>query len=448
MLKIPILKHGTFTDANHQSVTIDQTVTQQVVATYDPSHFRAPLILSHNIPEGEDDRSIENHPELSFGAPDSLEESEGRVWAVFSKLAPKFKEFWKNGQILGFSSSLYPPNYPGNPYGNRWSLRHVAALGSSPPAIKGLGEPIGLSEHGLPENTQPITAIANYDMTIGLSTPEIPYIELAMPIVNMMRRMREKLIEDSTIEKADAVIPLGELEEVEMFMEGQQRSNSRLWDRVYELEFKLESISNAPVLEEPAMPKEPIGNTPVDPTPDPEPTPTPTPPSNPDPVMPDPVITQAQLDAMQAERDKAQLEVIALRESANRQKAESFCTSLNIPYLMNPVALSEAEAKEMTIVDFMTSLTPVQIQFMEGLLKRLPPPVELEDAKVSEVEDTSTKPVSLSEKDDRTIGNELAARTAEIRRKAAAEGRIVSLSEAASQARTEVGLPAVVFPGQ
>jgi DNA-binding transcriptional regulator YiaG len=143
VFEIEILRPGEFTSDDGRKVDLSVERLRQVVASYNPRKFRAPLIISHNTQGVPDDSLVES--ELAYGTPSRLTmDSRGRVKALFDKVAPQFLEWVRNKQLLSVSASLYPPGHPNNPY-KTWSLRHVAALGSTPPAIKGLA-PLTLSE--------------------------------------------------------------------------------------------------------------------------------------------------------------------------------------------------------------------------------------------------------------------------------------------------------------
>lgn len=422
MFKIPILKTGSFEDKNGQLVKIDTELMTQVVDSYDPSHFKAPLILSHTVPEGLNDVTL-SASEYSFGTPDSLAISEDRVWAVFSKLSPQFRECWKNGEILSFSSGLYPPKHPKNPYVDAWSLRHVAALGKSPPAIKGLGEPVGLSE--LPE----------YDLAEGVSTPTIPAIELGYPFEEIMTSLREDIIDREGLERANSLIPKIQIEEIGHFLNTLVQTNSDLQRQIYQLSDELNQLSDE--LRFFKLSKEDLismSQSKSEPNNDPQSAMAP----------PLPQFSQADYDKIKAERDALQAREIELQEKVAKQQAEQFINSLEIPYLMDPVSLSESDVKSMNLVEFMSTLTPIQTQFMEGMLRKLPKPVEVQLEDLSTLENAQKSQISLSESEQKAKDSAIGLLAREITRKAKAEGKLITLSEAISQARSQyVETPAI-----
>jgi hypothetical protein len=143
MVEIEILRKGQAVSSNGTEVDLNDELLDQVVESYNPTNFKAPLIVSHNT-GGQDDASLAES-ELAYGFPVALKRVGDRVRAVFDKVSPQFVQWNRDGRLLGISPSLYPPTAPANPTPGRWSLRHIAGLGASPPAIKGLS-PLALSE--------------------------------------------------------------------------------------------------------------------------------------------------------------------------------------------------------------------------------------------------------------------------------------------------------------
>lgn len=142
-LVIEILKAGTHTASNGEVVEFKPEDLQAIATNYNPTNFRAPLIVSHKT-NGVDDKKLAD-TEFAFGFPDALVVAGDRLKAIFSKIAPEFVQWVRDGRLFSVSPSFYLPNSPGNPTPGILSLRHIAALGASPPAIKGL-QPLSLSQ--------------------------------------------------------------------------------------------------------------------------------------------------------------------------------------------------------------------------------------------------------------------------------------------------------------
>lgn len=167
--RIQILKAGTW-PSSAGLVTIDNRIMSEVVSSYDPSRYRAPLCVTHRLPPGQTERTLPYAADISlsersgspallspnglaYGAPTRLERRpDGGVDAVFDRISPCFVSWVRNGNLLSVSPGLYRPTDIGNPTPGHWALRHCAALGSEPPAAKGM-QPLALSEFGTQKET-------------------------------------------------------------------------------------------------------------------------------------------------------------------------------------------------------------------------------------------------------------------------------------------------------
>lgn len=183
---------------------MDSQLFDDVLATYDPQNFKAPLIISHDT-FGRDDASLAES-ELAYGYPSGLKRVGNKIVAMFDRVAPRFRQWWEDGQLLSVSPSLYRPDSPSNPYPGQWSLRHVAALGKSPPAQKDLGQPVGLKEFakggfGVPQDW--VLNLGEFD------APDGDTVDLmgggVLPMV--LRNLREYFLVEKGQEVADKLIP-------------------------------------------------------------------------------------------------------------------------------------------------------------------------------------------------------------------------------------------------
>jgi hypothetical protein len=190
--------------SNGQVVEMDAQLFADVLATYNPQNFKAPLIISHDT-FGRDDASLAES-ELAYGYPSGLKQVGNKIVALFDRVSPRFREWWENGQLMSVSPSLYRPDSPSNPYPGKWSLRHVAALGKSPPAQKDLGQPVGLAEFakggfGIPQDW--VLNLGEFeqpdDGTVNLSVGGV------LPMV--LRNLREWFLTEKGAEVADRLIP-------------------------------------------------------------------------------------------------------------------------------------------------------------------------------------------------------------------------------------------------
>ena len=68
MVEIEILRKGQAVSSNGTEVDLNDELLDQVVESYDPQNFKAPLIVSHDT-AGSDDASLAaaNHPQTLSG---------------------------------------------------------------------------------------------------------------------------------------------------------------------------------------------------------------------------------------------------------------------------------------------------------------------------------------------------------------------------------------------
>lgn len=196
-IEIEILPKGTHTSSNGFKLPVSDRDLDDLVNSYDPKNFQAPLIISHDT-KGLSDKEIGNS-EFSFGIPKALRRVGDKVKAVFDKVAPEFEQWVRDRKLVAVSPSFYLPNSPSNPTPGKLSLRHIAALGRTAPAIKGmksLQEAFNFSESD--------EGVVNFSFALDPDTLEFSD---AWIVSNMMQRLRDWLIEEYDLETADRIIP-------------------------------------------------------------------------------------------------------------------------------------------------------------------------------------------------------------------------------------------------
>lgn len=251
--EIEFLRVGVHTAMNGSSHNFTSDIAQEIVDTYNPDNFKAPLIISHRTGDYSDRSIVES--ELAFGTPKFLKKVGDRVKAVFEKISPKFVEWVRNNEILGISPSFYPPDHPSNPTPGKWSLRHIAGLGKSPPAIKGLAS-LSLSEF----LNSPVGAIDLGEFEYSTDTSGAITLDfMAGEGYEIFGRLRDYLIEKEGVEVADRIIPSYYLQ---VISEPQPKNDypfeliEQLMMRVSDLESRLVPLQ--PIYSEPinfALPK-------------------------------------------------------------------------------------------------------------------------------------------------------------------------------------------------
>ena len=117
-------------------VTRDFSVSdlKQVAESYDPVIHEAPVRVGH-----EDSDKVP-----SFGWVKGFKMDGSKLYADV-EFTPDMSDLIRNGNYRKVSISLYSPESGINPTPGKWSARHLAVLGATPPAVKGL-EAIQFSE--------------------------------------------------------------------------------------------------------------------------------------------------------------------------------------------------------------------------------------------------------------------------------------------------------------
>lgn len=221
-IEIEILPKGTHTSSNGFKLPVSDRDLDDLVTSYDPANFQAPLIISHDT-KGLSDKEL-GHSEFAFGIPKKLKRVGDRVKAVFEKVAPEFEQWVRDRKLVSVSPSFYLPNSPSNPTPGKLSLRHIAALGATPPAIKGM---TSLQEaFNFNETTE---GVVNFNFQVDPETLEFCGDEWI--VSSIMQRLRDFLISEYDLETADRIIPG---DQVGILME--RRGFDPMFDRLIRLE--------------------------------------------------------------------------------------------------------------------------------------------------------------------------------------------------------------------
>lgn len=174
--RIHVFKSGDQTSAQGVQRTFSPQDLQQVVDTYDPSTHEAPLVLGH---QGDNDSLP------SFGWIKGFSRQGENLYAdvAFTDAA---KDLVKDGHYRKVSISFYSPDSVINPHKGKWSARHLALLGASPPAVKGL-EPFSFAERE-----------GVYDFAVALAPSDIFDDQLGPTLIvekSPLEMLKEKLDE-------------------------------------------------------------------------------------------------------------------------------------------------------------------------------------------------------------------------------------------------------------
>ncbi|KFK91766.1 hypothetical protein [Serratia sp. Ag2] len=175
-----IFKAGTHTDMHGQKLQFSDADIQAMAAAYDPALHEAPIVVGH--PKTDDP---------AYGWVKSLAATGKDMLAEPHQVDPAFKELVDNHRFKKISAAFYAPDSPGNPVPGVYYLRHVGFLGAQPPAVKGLKS----AEFG--EANEGVVEFADWGFTTSAT---------------LFSRLRDFMIEQFGLEKADEALPPWQLE--------------------------------------------------------------------------------------------------------------------------------------------------------------------------------------------------------------------------------------------
>ena len=179
MKPIEIFRAGTHTAMSGDQVTITTADLAACAAAYDIALHEAPIVVGH---------PATNMP--AYGWASGLTVDGDRLIATPGQVDPQFAEMVQAGRFKKRSASFYRPADPANPKPGTWYLKHIGFLGAQPPSVKGLKE-VDFAAAGQ-----------------GLEFADWQGLRVA----GILSRMRDWLIAQSGLEKADAVISADDLD--------------------------------------------------------------------------------------------------------------------------------------------------------------------------------------------------------------------------------------------
>lgn len=154
--RLHVFKAGTQTSAQGVERNFSPKELEEVVQSYNPGTHEAPVVIGH---------SGDNDSAPSFGWIKKFVRNGDDLYADVS-FTDVAKDLVKDGHYRKVSISFYSPSSPINPHKGKWSARHLALLGASPPAVKGL-EPFSFSESGVFDFATELTADNLFDLDLG-----------------------------------------------------------------------------------------------------------------------------------------------------------------------------------------------------------------------------------------------------------------------------------------
>ncbi|PVY74785.1 peptidase [Pectobacterium versatile] len=185
---LAVFSPGTHTAVDGRTVTFTLDNCIDLASSYDPSLSEAPFVIGH--------------PSLTapaYGWAKRFEVRDGLVYAEPTQVNPVFAEAFNAGSYKKRSLSIYLPDTPNNPKPGHYYARHVGFLGAVPPAIKGLPD-------------------VQFSEASGDNAP----LEFALPfpfetdlLADMLRGVRDYLVEKEGAERADQILPQWRIKSLE-----------------------------------------------------------------------------------------------------------------------------------------------------------------------------------------------------------------------------------------
>lgn len=181
--RIAIFRAGTHRDEKGRAWTFSEADVAAIAAGYDPAVHQAPHVLGHPKTDAP-----------AWGWTKALEVENGVLYETREQVDPAFAEAVDAGRYKFRSASFYEPNDPANPTPGSWHLKHVGWLGAQPPAVKGLGP-----------------AFAEDDASEGVTFGEAD----GFWVKDILRGIRDWIIDKFSLEEADKVIPAYAIDNVD-----------------------------------------------------------------------------------------------------------------------------------------------------------------------------------------------------------------------------------------
>jgi hypothetical protein len=201
---MPILRTGTFTDKNKQTVTIDEAALDKIVEQTDLTK-EPQLVIEHP-----------KFDEIGFGSVEQLKRVGDFLYALPKIVEEKFKKAVNGGKLPGRSVTLDKNNF---------ALKNISFLPPDiPPAVSGLGV-YSFSSHfdelSVTEEMKLELAIPGVESHFAdIETSDFEFADYEVSsfpfrtIQSVLRNIKNYFIENKSLEDADKIIPEYYLEEI------------------------------------------------------------------------------------------------------------------------------------------------------------------------------------------------------------------------------------------
>jgi hypothetical protein len=179
--RIEVFRPGTFTPLDGSALTYSAADLRAVAEAYDPEAAPAPVVVGHPTSEA---------PAYGWVRSFDWDEREGRLFATLDEIDPAFAEAVRAGRYRKVSLSFFRPDAAANPAPGTWYPRHLGFLGAAAPAVPGLRSV---------RFAGPAEGVATFSVGLAEVTRDAA--------AGLFRTLRDFLIEQFGLEKADAVLP-------------------------------------------------------------------------------------------------------------------------------------------------------------------------------------------------------------------------------------------------
>ena len=391
-LELEVFTSGKHLDSGYHWREYSDADLDEIVSTYDPKHFRAPLLVTakndHTHPGSPE--YVSEDPLLSHGIPSALKREGSKLKAVFNSVSEPFRRWVDEKRIPGFSVALYEPQDVRNPYPGKHALRHIATV--LHPAVKGNGMP------GFSEDDPGVEKLENYDLSEGVA---VGFSEGTETVAVLLSKLRDYLIEKDGREDAQKVLPSELIQQI-AFAAALPSQYANKWE-VDDLRRRVEKLENQE--EEEIYMSE-----------------------NTAPALQDEISDlerqRAQLESDRAAFEEAktssQKELCDARAELARMQAAMYCEKTFSPEQLEPTKVEFSEGKAASVIDFVASLNSWQRPFFEEWVQRQPAPVSepapaRDPALFSEVTGGTSNPLPKAERGDSEFDEASLDRDARIR---------------------------------
>lgn len=181
--EIEVFRPGTFTAMGGQTVSYSGQDLTAIADAYDPAAAPAPVVIGHPATDA---------PAFAWIESLRYDGEAGRLIATVGDVVAEFAEALREKRYRTVSMALFRPDAPNNPKPGAWYAKHLGFLGAAAPAVSGL---------------KPVELAGDDEAVCVLFAGEA-----IRDTASLFRRMREFLIEQFGMERADAVLPYWEID--------------------------------------------------------------------------------------------------------------------------------------------------------------------------------------------------------------------------------------------